>query len=210
MQSASVAPSGLNRSLSVSDQVPNSGLGPGIPLATDTDPDREPERALPTPGGLDNNANTPPSRKANRAAIKVASINMRGYGGQNALSPQNKWQHVNQVMREEKIAVLLVQETHMNEERQSQVDSVFSKRMKIYSSANPENPTGKGGVAVVINKGLLDTRGSNATVIVPGRAMSVQVKWHKEEVLTVLVVYAPNESGENRDIRKNGFGPRET
>ena len=202
MQSASVAPSGLNRSLSVSDQVPNSGLGPGIPLATDTGPDREPERALPTPGGLDNNANTPPNRKANRAAIKVASINMRGYGGQNALSPQNNWQHVNQVMREEKIAVLLVQETHMNEERQSQVDSVFSKRMKIYSSANPENPTGKGGVAVVINKGLLDTRGSNATVIVPGRAMSVQVKWHKEEVLTVLVVYAPNESGENREFWK--------
>ena len=88
----------------------------------------------------------------------------------------------------------------MNDERQSQVEHIFSKRMKIHSSANPENPTGKGGVAVVLNKGLMDTKDSKATVIVPGRAMSVQVRWHREEKLTVLVVYAPNEAGENRQF----------
>ena len=98
MQSASVAPSGLNRLQTVNDQAPNSGLGPGIPTARDTNPLQVPERALPTtePG---NNANARPNGKANGAAIKIASVNMRGYGGQNALSPQNKWQHVNQADR---------------------------------------------------------------------------------------------------------------
>ena len=209
MQSASVAQSGPLPQQSVRDMAPNYGPQPGNPIAGEANPSNgPPEFVLETPQpepGVNDSAAPRPNRRARRlkqtkAAIKIASVNMRGFGNHNAFNPQNKWHHVNQVMREKKIAVLLVQETHMNGERQAQVEGIFSRRMKIHSSANPENPTGKGGVAVVLNREMMYTNDSKATVIVPGRAMLVQAKWHKEERLTILVVYAPNDAGDNKQF----------
>jgi exonuclease III len=202
VQSAPTAQSGPSTLQSISGAAPNNDLE-FEPEETLANPPQELGRVLPGPDPDEEpiprpNRNTGRRKNQPKAAIKVASINIRGYGSHNASSPQNKWFHVNQVMREKKIAILMVQETHMDNERQDQVDHVFSKRLKIHSSANPENPTGRGGVAVVLNKGLVNANDSKATVIVPGRAILIQTKWHQDEKLTVLAVYAPNEAGENR------------
>ena len=211
MQYTSVVQLGPFPQQSVCNVAPNYGPQPGNPTAGEANSSNGPPEVVheapePEPG-VNNSAVPRPNRRARRvkqtkAAIKIASINsyMRGFGNQSAFNPQNKWHHVNQVMREKKIAVLLVQEAHMNSERQAQVEGIFSRRMKIHSSANPENPTGKGGVAVVLNRELIHTNESKATVIVPGRAMLVQAKWHREKKLTVLVVYAPNDTGENKQF----------
>jgi hypothetical protein len=90
-----------------------------------------------------------------KASIRVASLNMRGFGNPNPNSPQNKWNHINQIMRDQKIGILLLQETHMDQLHHEATQNLFSRRLKIYSSEHPENPTGKGGVAVVLNKNVI-------------------------------------------------------
>jgi len=80
------------------------------------------------------------SRKTVKAAIKVASLNMRGYGNENPNHTQNKWNHVNQIMRDEKIGILLFQETHMDVTHHSQVQKLFVNRLHILYSADPESP----------------------------------------------------------------------
>ena len=71
-------------------------------------------------------------------------------------------------MRDKKIGVLLVQEAHMTQERCTQLEHLFSRRMKIFFSENAENPTGKGGVAVVLNKQFVLAAEATAMEIVPG------------------------------------------
>ena len=85
------------------------------------------------------------SKKTLKAAITVASINIRGFGSENAYSPNNKWMHVNQLMRDKRIGILVVQETHMDEKRRQQVEDLFQRRIRIFATWDPDNPTGKGG-----------------------------------------------------------------
>ncbi|KAF8895866.1 Endonuclease/exonuclease/phosphatase, partial [Gymnopilus junonius] len=140
-------------------------------------------------------------RNLKKAAIKIASINIRGYGGNGqSHHPENKWNHINQVMREKKIAILAIQETHLDETRQRQLHQLFGKRMKIYYSSNLETPTRKEGVAIVINKQLLDTTQTQEKSIIPGRAMMIKTKWHRDKSIKILTVYAPNDYGENKDF----------
>ena len=140
------------------------------------------------------------AKKATRAALKVASLNVRGFGNQSVNHPSDKWNHINQLIRDKKIGVLLVQEAHMTQERCAQLEDLFSRRMKIFFSENPENPTGKGGVAVVLNKHFVKAAETDAVEVVPGRALLVRLKWHGNRTLAVLAVYAPNEPGSNRDF----------
>ena len=81
------------------------------------------------------------SKKIIKAVIKVASLNMRGFGHNNPNYIQNKWKHVNKIMRNEKIAILLLQETHMNVECQNKVQMLFERRLNILCSEDPESPT---------------------------------------------------------------------
>lgn len=84
------------------------------------------------------------AKKTTKAAIKIAFLNMKGHGSLDLSSTRNKWMHINQIMRDEKIGVLLLQETHMNEMRHDKTQKLFWKRLKIFSSGKPENPTRKG------------------------------------------------------------------
>jgi hypothetical protein len=139
--------------------------------------------------------------KNTKAAIKLASINMKGRGDVRNLrtdSKKNKWYHVNQMMRDEKIGILAVQETHMTEELQEGIEATF-KRLRVFRCSDPEFPNSK-GVAVVMNRDLTNSDNATCKNIVPGRAMLVSVPWHANDVLNILAVYAPNEATDNRDF----------
>ena len=128
---------------------------------------------------------------------------MKGHGSLNPNSVRNKWMHINQIIRDKKIGVLLLQETHMSKTRHNETQKLFWKRLKIFSSEDPENPTGKGGVVIVLNKALIQTKGQEnikTTEIIPGRALLMSIKYRPPEPpkLTVLVVYSPNEHGKNK------------
>ncbi|KNZ71553.1 hypothetical protein J132_08609 [Termitomyces sp. J132] len=115
---------------------------------------------------------------------------------------ETKWNHINQIIRDKKIGILMVQETHLTEERKNNLEKVFSKRMLIFHSGDPKNPTSKGGVAVVLNHNLINVQGAEMTEIIPGRAMMVSSNWHKDEVINILIVYAPNIT--EHEERENG------
>ena len=67
---------------------------------------------------------------------------------------QEKWGHINQIMRDKKIAVLAVQESHLDETAVDNLNSLFHRRLSIWNSGDPLHPSAGKGVALVLNKGL--------------------------------------------------------
>ncbi|KAF9073028.1 DNase I-like protein [Rhodocollybia butyracea] len=120
---------------------------------------------------------------------------MRGYGTPNVYHRDNKWKYINNLVKKKKIGILALQETHLTDERREQIEQRYAQRLKIFISTDPENPTGQGGVAVVLNKELARTDTTKSIEIVPGRALLVEVQWHKEEKIAILAIYAPNVTG---------------
>ncbi|KAK0495621.1 Endonuclease/exonuclease/phosphatase, partial [Armillaria luteobubalina] len=138
--------------------------------------------------------------KNTKATMNIGSLNIRGYGSANLKDKESRWMHLNQIMREEKIGVLAIQETHLNDERRETIEKIFPK-LRVMISEDPEQPTAKAGIALILNRHLTNWDSVEKRVIVPGRAMMVRIKWHRERKLTILCVYAPNvtehQGGEN-------------
>lgn len=134
--------------------------------------------------------------KERRTAVRIASLNMNGFGRLQAGHPENKWGNIYRVMKEQCIAVLLLQETHMTAERMITVERMTAHNLKVFYSPHPVYPTAREGVAVVLNKKLLSIRGTKARTIVPGRALQVSMPWHGTELLHILCIYAPTSEGE--------------
>ncbi|KAF8079077.1 Endonuclease/exonuclease/phosphatase [Lyophyllum atratum] len=126
---------------------------------------------------------------------------MRGYRAAGGDPADSKWFHVNQLMREKRIGILLVQESHLTEERKDDIEKLFGNRLKLYISMDPDSPSARGGVAVALNRSLTNVEGVKVTEVVAGRALLVQSNWHLEEKISVLVVYAPNVT--SSDGREN-------
>ncbi|KIK64706.1 hypothetical protein GYMLUDRAFT_56732 [Collybiopsis luxurians FD-317 M1] len=70
------------------------------------------------------------------------------------------------------------------------------KELLIENTADPDNPTGKGGVAIVLYKRYTNITGVTFKTIIPGRALLMQHPWHGNSVFTFLVLYAPAGSNE--------------
>ncbi|KAF5344330.1 hypothetical protein D9758_013248 [Tetrapyrgos nigripes] len=145
-------------------------------------------------------------RKNTKAAVRIASLNIRGYGNPDVNHASNKWNHINQLVKQKKIGMLLVQETHLTKECKEDLEQRF-RQLKIFFSSDPENATGKAGVAIVLSRRIANVNGTKIVDIVPGRAMQITTNWHKEDKITVLVIYAPNvsehEGSENEAFWKN-------
>jgi exonuclease III len=148
--------------------------------------------------------NGPKCKKNTRAALTVASLNMRGRGDITHIANDgagNKWFHINQMLRSKKIGVLALQETHMTDELQNDVERTF-KRIQMFHCSDPDAPNSK-GVAIVLNRDLTNASGATSVNIIPGRAMMVTIPWHANEHLNILAVYAPNQANENKHFWLN-------
>ncbi|KAK0478559.1 hypothetical protein IW261DRAFT_1309593, partial [Armillaria novae-zelandiae] len=111
-----------------------------------------------------------------------------------------KWGHVNQLLRTSRTGILMVSEAHLTERQCEEIEKLFARRMKIIFTANPDNPTGKGGVAIVLNKQLMNWHNIQTKEVVPGRAILLCTRWHDDKDITILGVYAPNvSSGDSRE-----------
>ncbi|KAJ3966449.1 Endonuclease/exonuclease/phosphatase [Lentinula raphanica] len=136
-------------------------------------------------------------RATKKAAVQVGSLNMRGYGNHRLAHPDNKWKSIWFLMKTRKLGVLALQETHLTDERVQEINEHYNKKLHVFASHNPDNPTGKGGVAIVINRRQIALEAPKIHPIVPGRAMLVQLAVHKDDRLNILVVYAPNVTSSN-------------
>ena len=132
-----------------------------------------------------------------KAHIKIASLNMRGVGSNQALDPNNKWNTISYLMRDKKIGVLALQETHLDEDATEALHRTYGKRLQIFHTADPTNPTQRAGVAIVINKQIANVKGIKTKEIKPGRALLLEIPWHGTLKLHILAIYAPNSLKEN-------------
>ncbi|KAJ7252020.1 Endonuclease/exonuclease/phosphatase [Mycena rebaudengoi] len=132
-------------------------------------------------------------RKRTKGYIKFTTLNMCGRYHQN----QDKWKHINQIMRDKRVGIASIQETHLRPEDVDDIHKLFGKRLQVYASADPVNPTGARGVAIVVNKEISNIEGITCQVLHPGRALRLTIPWHGNSILNVVAVYAPNDSAEN-------------
>ncbi|KAF8844901.1 DNase I-like protein [Paxillus ammoniavirescens] len=108
----------------------------------------------------------------------------------------DKWLHINQLVRDQRIGILALQETHLTKSEEDNVNQIFHHRLHVVSSSDPSAPNAK-GVALVINKHLTNSRGIQTFDIIPGRALLARIPWHKDSHLNILNVYAPNDNSSN-------------
>ncbi|KAJ7024096.1 DNase I-like protein [Mycena alexandri] len=99
-------------------------------------------------------------------------------------------------MREQKTGVLIVGEAHMNDERKADIDNLFGRNLRMEFSKDPRTANAK-GVAIVLNKNMVETSDITTEEIVAGRAMILDMLDMNGDPLSILGVYAPNAPGEN-------------
>ncbi|KIY51495.1 DNase I-like protein [Fistulina hepatica ATCC 64428] len=141
-------------------------------------------------------------RKKTGANVKISTLNMRGRGnidGQDT-SPQSKWMHINQLMRDKRIGILAVQEAHLTQEHVDQIERLFGRRLKVMHSSG-ENATQTAGIAIVLNKEIIDTQDAEWREVIPGRAAVLQMNWgDSNRKINIMVTYAPNTPRANKNF----------
>ena len=97
-------------------------------------------------------------------------------------------------MNKRKIAILAVQETHLDESRVNNILSLFGHKITIIVSHDPDMPRATAGVAFIINKKFITPREITSLELHKGRALALKVQWHEsgEEDTTLMNIYAPN------------------
>ncbi|KAF8195167.1 Endonuclease/exonuclease/phosphatase, partial [Mycena galopus ATCC 62051] len=137
-------------------------------------------------------------KKKTKGYIKVSSLNMRGRYNKG----EDKWLRINQLVRDRRIGILALQETHLAPDEVENINKIFETRLRVYATLDITAPQSK-GVATVVNKEISNIEGIKTEVIIPGRALYMTIPWHGEESLTVLAAYAPtlsNTSEPNADF----------
>ena len=93
-----------------------------------------------------------------KANIKIGTLNINGLhtGTESGVSFE-KWAEVNATMKKDKIAILAIQETHLDEPSLQAIHRAFGKRLRIINSQLENNPRASAGVTFALNKDLVET-----------------------------------------------------
>ncbi|KAG1801805.1 Endonuclease/exonuclease/phosphatase, partial [Suillus variegatus] len=138
-------------------------------------------------------------KKKTRANIKLTTLNMKGHTSINlSQSPVSKWTTVNQTMRDQKIGILCLQETHLADEHLTQVEMLFSRQLAILNSSDPLWPGSSASIMFVMNKELTNTTNATMEVLIPGRVAVLKLDWHNDETIRILNIYVPNNANKHR------------
>ena len=135
-----------------------------------------------------------PSKKGQRrrSNIKLGTLNINGL---RSLTDNNselqKWIEINATMKKERIAILAIQETHLDETYTQEILRAFGKRLVIHNSQLENNPRSSAGVAFVLNKELIKTDQVRTFELAKGRAIAIKLTWINNEEATLINVYAP-------------------
>jgi len=113
---------------------------------------------------------------------------------------REKWKLISHTMHVEKIAILAIQEAHLDQTMTEQLERNFEKNLKILISAHPDNPRSTAGVGFVINKQLIEPNEIELHELIPRRAATLRIKWLGSCAATILNVYAPNNRSEHANF----------
>lgn len=148
-----------------------------------------------------NNARAPaPDRehatrgRKTKASVLVASLNVCGRGHIGRAG--DKWNSLNQMMKEKRIGIMALQETHLTHDDVVTIHNLYGRRLRVFASPS-DHASSTQGVAFVLNRELVDVSNVSFDILIPGRAARVRLRWHADKYLTLLNVYAPNEPAAN-------------
>jgi hypothetical protein len=128
-----------------------------------------------------------------RAEINLKAININGIKATSLSQDSHKWHGIHRMMREQKIGVLIVSETHMSAAQALEVqDSFMGKHLKLFNYEYPENPATK-GIAIVLNREITNVEGVKIHYLIPGKAILAVVPWHGTRTMMILGLYAPTD-----------------
>jgi exonuclease III len=112
------------------------------------------------------------------------------------LTTFGKWAEINSTVKKEGIAILAIQESHLDQELITNLHEVYSKRLMIHNSEWEYAPRSSTGVAFTINRELINPSEIEITNLIAGRVIALKIKW-KEMVTTLINIYTPNNKQEN-------------
>ncbi|KAI0720820.1 Endonuclease/exonuclease/phosphatase, partial [Cerioporus squamosus] len=116
---------------------------------------------------------------------------------------QDKWLMLNQLMRQDRIAVLALQETHYTTQQADRLNSLFEGLMRVYVSPDPDSSNAARGVAFAVNLRIVRDDSVVPRICVPGRAMALSLTRRRGSLITLLNVYAPNSMNKNMAFWKS-------
>jgi hypothetical protein len=128
---------------------------------------------IPTPREV--NTHPQKRKRTEKANINIATLNINGATLQDS-SLLQKWEEINSLLYEHKIAILALQEMHMSQEITKQIRECFSRNIDVIVSEDPTTPTSKAGIAFVLNKALINPQQIMSHELIPGRALCLKIK----------------------------------
>ncbi|KAF8266729.1 hypothetical protein EI94DRAFT_1534652, partial [Lactarius quietus] len=114
-----------------------------------------------------------------------------------------KWAEINAMMKNDRIAILVVQETHLDETNTQQLYQAFGKRLKIYNSQLKNRPRTSAGLTFIPNKNLIKTDQVATYKLIKGKALAVKYTWMDNKETLIINVYAPNRRSNHQQFWKN-------
>jgi exonuclease III len=121
-----------------------------------------------------------------------------------------KWASVNRTIQNERIAILALQETHLDQPLLDQIQTCFGKNLIIINSPLPENLRASAGVAFIINKALIKPKEYSVKVLDPGRAVVLNIKWLESCSTSIVNIYAPHDRTKQMDFWERTMTKRHT
>ncbi|EJD42317.1 hypothetical protein AURDEDRAFT_168619 [Auricularia subglabra TFB-10046 SS5] len=123
---------------------------------------------------------------------------MNGRGGVSSTQGIPKWQEVNGIMRDRKISILALQETHLDDGYLEDIKTLYP-RLHVINSAH-EQATSTAGVAFVLNRGHIENPDATQMwEIIPGRAMVIRIEW-KGHQMFLMNVYGYNDQANSSNM----------
>ncbi|KAI1783678.1 Endonuclease/exonuclease/phosphatase, partial [Ganoderma leucocontextum] len=135
-------------------------------------------------------------RLSKKISVRIASLNMNGFGSLTRDSPDNKWNQVYRTITQRRIGILMIQEAHLTEDRVETLHKMYGRKMRIFFSSHSTQPTQKEGVAIVVNPRLVNMKDITTKIISPGRAIQVSLQHHDRSATRILCLYAPTSDGD--------------
>ena len=109
-------------------------------------PENPPEHTHPAPriwpeNQGDQRTNRQLKKARLRANIRITSQNVNGAAAPSEnMNYREKWRSISHMMHTEKIAILTIQEAHLDQNMMEELGTSFEKKMNILISAHPDNP----------------------------------------------------------------------
>ena len=130
-----------------------------------------------------------------KQGIRISTFNMKGRNDKNKKS---KWPNLATIIRKQRILIMGVQETHLNEEETEKIKAMCPKIELI----NNGNSTKGEGVAFIINKELANKMKWTTKELIKGKAMRMNIEVEEERRLDIVVIHAPNNENEKIEFFK--------